>query len=67
MALTLVDGSRLSGVVATRPVLQTFLDADGNEGINAGLRIDDASGQARSIWLDEVVDVRRFAEGQERE
>ena len=69
VALTLVDGSRMSGVVVARPVLQTFLDADGNEGINAVLRLDDASDPARyrSIWLDEVLDVQRFAEGQARE
>ncbi|MGJ7900900.1 DUF3247 family protein [Lysobacter sp. 1R34A] len=58
--IVLVDGSRQVGVVATRPSLQTFLDADGNEGANAVLRLEDVQGEGRVayLWLDEIVKVR---------
>lgn len=61
----LIDGTRFSGVVVTRPVLQTFIDHDGNEGINAVLRLDGIDGDAdrtRFLWLDEVLEVSRQME-----
>ncbi|MBX9403168.1 DUF3247 family protein [Lysobacter sp. BMK333-48F3] len=58
--LVLVDGSRRSGVVTTRPSLQTFLDPSGREGINAILRFDDLRIENRScyLWLDEILEIR---------
>lgn len=57
--IVLVDGSRQSAVVTVRPSLQTFLDADGNEGVNAVLRLDDPQfdNGSRYLWLDEVLDI----------
>lgn len=63
VSVALDDGSQVTGVVLARPSLQTFLDADGNEGLNAVVKLDDVdgSGCARSYWLDTVVDVRHCA------
>jgi hypothetical protein len=56
-SLVLVDGTELTATVVTRPVLQTFVDAAGDEGVNAVLKLetDDAATAPRSLWLDEVV------------
>lgn len=64
MALRLEDGERVTGVVATRPILQTFVDADGNEGTNAVLRLEQEApgGDARLLWLDTVCDVEALGE-----
>ncbi|MDH5835653.1 DUF3247 family protein [Luteimonas kalidii] len=61
--VTLEDGRRISGVVLVKPGLQTFLDAAGNEGVNAVVKLDDVdgSGEARSYWLDTFVEVTRYA------
>jgi len=58
--LVLVDGSRRTGVVTTRPSLQTFLDRNGREGVNAVVRYDDPKIENRTcyLWLDEILDVR---------
>jgi len=63
VSVALDDGSQVTGVVLAKPSLQTFLDADGNEGLNAVVKLDDVdgSGRARSYWLDTVVDVRHCA------
>src|SRR5690606_41554277 len=63
VSVALDDGSQVTGVVLAKPSLQTFLDADGNEGLNAVVKLDDVggSGRARSYWLDLVVDVRQCA------
>ncbi|QWF19470.1 DUF3247 family protein [Lysobacter capsici] len=58
--IELIDGSRQSSVVTVRPSLQTFLDGDGNEGVNAVVRLDDpdlANG-SRYLWVDEILDIR---------
>ena len=54
--ITLADGSILKGVVATRPALQTFRNAQGQEGMNALLRLDDLDRPEHSyqVWLDQV-------------
>lgn len=67
VVLTLADGARVSGVVLAKPGLQTFMDETGREGVNALLKLDDVdgSGRARSLWLDEVVAVDRYAEDQQ--
>lgn len=57
--LRLDDGSQLEGTVSTRPVLQVFRHADGEEGFNAVLRLDDRVHPERPhfVWLDRVRDV----------
>jgi len=57
--LGLSDGRKLQGVVTVRPSVQTFRDADGREGINALLRLDDLHepGKTHHIWLDQVADI----------
>ena len=54
--ITLTDGRKLKGLVTTRPALQTFRDAQGQEGVNALLRLDDLQqpGHSHQIWLDQV-------------
>lgn len=58
--LLLVDGSTVTGAVAVRPTVQTFLDPQGEEGINGVVRIDDAADPSRLhwIWLDTIREVR---------
>lgn len=60
VAVTLDDGSRVEGVVATRPVVQSFHDPQGREGINAVVRIDDARDPDRAhyLWLDRIREIR---------
>ena len=59
--LVLIDGSKLEGVVSTRPVVQVFLDGEGEEGVNAQVRIDDARDPELShyLWLDEILEVHQ--------
>lgn len=60
--LLLADGSSVAGVVSVRPTVQTFLDPQGEEGINGVVRIDDADdpAQAHYVWLDVIGEVRRL-------
>lgn len=60
--LTLDDGRLLEDVVAVRPSIQLFRDADGQEGSNALLRLDPLAGYAAPhyLWLDRVVEVARL-------
>ncbi|MBC7990106.1 MAG: DUF3247 family protein [Luteimonas sp.] len=57
--VVLVDGGRITGVVAARPTIQTFLDEDGREGLNGIVRIDDAHdpGRAHLLWLDQILEI----------
>jgi len=57
--VTLDNGSAVRGVVAVRPTVQVFRTADGEEGINAVLRLDDLAhpDKAHYLWLDEVRDI----------
>jgi hypothetical protein len=57
--IVLIDGSRQSAVVTVRPSLQTFLDGEGNEGINAVVRLDDpeVANGSRYLWIDEILDI----------
>lgn len=65
--LQLIDGSWRAAVVTTRPSLQTFLDRDGREGINAVLRIDDPrTGRSDYLWIDELAQVRPIHSAQHR-
>ncbi len=60
--LRLVDGRIVTGVVAVRPSVQTFRDAEGREGSNAYVRIDDQEQPERRqyIWLDQIERVIRL-------
>jgi hypothetical protein len=62
VAVRLADGSRVEGVVLARPTIQVFRDAEGHEGLNAVVRIEDAGDPARShyVWLDRIVDIQRI-------
>jgi uncharacterized protein DUF3247 len=62
VAIELSDGGRVEGVVTVRPTIQVFRDAGGREGLNAVVRIDDASdpGRAHYLWLDRIVDIQRI-------
>ncbi|NZA28455.1 DUF3247 family protein [Luteimonas sp. SJ-92] len=59
--LRLDSGDTVAGVVAVRPVVQTFLGPGGEEGINAVVRIDDAlePGRSHYVWLGGVRELRR--------
>jgi hypothetical protein len=54
--ITLDDGRKLKGLVTARPTIQTFRDAEGREGVNALLRLDDLErpGHSHQLWLDRV-------------
>ena len=60
--VTLDDGSRHRGTVTTRPSVQTFRDAQGREGINSLLRLDDLAepGTSHYLWLDRIAAVRHL-------
>lgn len=60
--LRLVDGTTVTGVVAVRPSVQTFRDAEGREGTNAYVRIDDQDQPERwqYIWLDQIERITRL-------
>lgn len=60
--LLLADGNSVTGVVSVRPTVQTFLDPQGEEGINGVVRIDDAAdpSHAHYVWLDVIREVRRL-------
>lgn len=60
--LSLADGRRLLGTVAVRPTLQQYRDADGNEGSNGQLRLDDIDTpvQQHGVWLDEITGIRQL-------
>ncbi|AKU51077.1 MULTISPECIES: DUF3247 family protein [Xanthomonas] len=53
------DGSMISGTVAVRPSIQTYLDDQQREGLNGQLRIDqlDAAQEPHWIWMDRIVAV----------
>ncbi|MEL1265780.1 DUF3247 family protein [Pseudoxanthomonas putridarboris] len=57
--LHLTDGSRVTGTVSTRPSMQTFRNAKGVEGTNAGVRIDDRAHpeKAHYLWIDRIASV----------
>ena len=60
--LRLLDGTLVTGVVAVRPSMQVFRDAEGREGTNAYVRIDDREQPERRqyIWLDQIDRVTRL-------
>jgi hypothetical protein len=56
VSLWLRDGSSCEGIVSARPTVQQFRDADGNEGVNARVRLERAgvSDWSRYVWLDDI-------------
>ena len=57
--LDLNDGGSITGTVAVRPTVQVFRGADGEEGFNAVVRIDDRERPqvVHYLWLDRIVAV----------
>lgn len=57
--LHLVDGGMLTGTVSTRPSMQVFRDADGVEGFNAVVRLDDQRNPAHAhyLWMDRIQEI----------
>lgn len=62
VAVTCRDNKRYSGIVCIRPSMQAFRDKSGKEGMNAVLRLEDASapGGEHRIWLDQIERVERL-------
>lgn len=62
MRLTLRDGRVVAGTVSVRPTIETFRDADGEEGHNALLRLDDLDDPAvpHYVWVGEIVEMERL-------
>lgn len=60
--ITLQDGRAISGTVVERPVAQLFLDANGAEGFNGIVRVDDpdAPPWTASVWLSDIARVERL-------
>ncbi|MEP6906477.1 MAG: DUF3247 family protein [Pseudoxanthomonas sp.] len=60
--ITMADGTHWKGTVTARPTVQTFRDAEGNEGVNALLRLDDLAspGKSHYLWLDQITDIRHL-------
>ncbi len=56
------DGLVFSGVVTVRPALQVVRGAQGGQGFNALLRLDDMRDpeHAHWVWLDRVAEVRQL-------
>lgn len=57
--LHLFDGGVVTGTVSMRPSVQVFRDADGNEGFNAVVRIEDRHDgeRTRYLWMDCIASV----------
>lgn len=60
--ITMTDGTHRKGTVTARPTMQTFRDAQGNEGANSVLRLDDLKhpGQSHYLWVDRIAEVRHL-------
>ncbi|HET7359083.1 MAG TPA: DUF3247 family protein [Rhodanobacteraceae bacterium] len=59
------DGSRHTGVVGERPIVQLFFDETGGsdaEGMNAVVRLEEpgAPDGSRTLWLDDIIEVRKL-------
>lgn len=60
--VSLASGARLDGIVSARPTIEVFRDADGREGHNARLRLDDRAvpDVPHYLWLSDIVDIERL-------
>jgi len=58
----LKDGSSCDGVIATRPNVQLFRDADEREGVNATVQLErpDVPEWRRQVWLDQILRVEHL-------
>lgn len=56
----LIDGKVIDGMVAEQPVVQLFKDAEGNEGMNAVVRLEDAAVPLWTayLWLSDIATVQ---------
>lgn len=54
------DGSRYTGYVTVRPSIQALVDANGVEGLNARLRLDDplAPEWSPTFWVGDITHVQ---------
>lgn len=68
--LTLVDGRVFTGIVSARPMTTQFFDADGREGTNGVVRLEqpalDHPEQARwvDLYLDQIAGIRPLDRGE---
>ncbi|WP_337245572.1 DUF3247 family protein [Luteimonas sp. gir] len=60
--VTLADGTQVEGVVSVRPTLETFRTADGDEGHNARLRLDDLEDPAvpHYVWVGDIIAIEQI-------
>ncbi|KLJ01977.1 DUF3247 family protein [Luteimonas sp. FCS-9] len=60
--VTIADGTQVEGVVSARPALEVFRTADGAEGHNALLRLDDLEDPAvpHYVWVGEITAIDRI-------
>ncbi|WP_162823803.1 DUF3247 family protein [Lysobacter sp. TY2-98] len=64
--VTLDDGRVFTGIVAARPITQQFYDANGDEGTNGAVRLEQSALEhpedARwvDLYLDQIVEVRHL-------
>lgn len=60
VSVVLGDGTRYTGFVTIRPSIETFVDADGVEGMNAELRMDDPNVPTwePSLWVGDIARVQ---------
>ncbi|MFC4727443.1 DUF3247 family protein [Coralloluteibacterium thermophilus] len=63
--VTLSNGQVYVGTVAERPNIQVFRNADGDEGNNAIVKLEDPldAHQDAYLWIDEIVKVERVLQG----
>lgn len=60
--LLLKDGQTLKAIVSARPSIQTFIDPDHREGLNAEVRLERINQPDwwRSVWLDQIASVQHL-------
>lgn len=63
VAITVTDGSQHVGFVTVRPAIQVLVDANGVEGMNARLRLDDPLEPTWSptFWVGDITHVQTLA------
>lgn len=60
--VSLVGGACIEGVVAARPTMEAFRDAEGIEGHNALLRLDDLAAPEvpHYLWVGDITAIERL-------
>jgi hypothetical protein len=58
-----IDGRETSGIVSALPTVQSFRDADENEGLNAVVKLEDPDrpGWTGTIWIDRIERIEKLA------